>query len=91
MEEEKKAQSKEELTDETLDTVSGGVIVKDDLYEKYTVYDEKNNKIGTENSYLAAVQLARDNNVSEKCVFKQDYNFYLKTGIWPTKDNFKKK
>ena len=91
MEKEKNPLNKEELTDEMLDTVSGGVIVKDDLREHYTVYDEKNNIIGAENSYSAAVQLARDNNVSERCVMKQAYNFYLKTGIWPTKDNFKKK
>ena len=89
--EEKKPQNKEELTDDSLDTVSGGVIVKEDLYEQYTVYDENNNKIGTENSYQAALKLARDNNVSERFVMKQAYNFYLKTGIWPTKENFKKK
>ena len=82
MEEEKKAQSKEELTDETLDTVSGGIIVMD-IHKKYTVYDDEGNNLGTKDDFDSALELARDKKVGEALITEQAYNYIKRFKLPP--------
>ena len=74
MEKEKNPLSKEELTDEMLDAVSGGVIVVD-IHNKYTVYDDEGNNLGTKDDFDSALELARDKKVGEALITEQAYNY----------------
>ena len=94
MEEEKKPQSSEELTDGELDAISGGFIVVDimemgkTIVPLYTAYDNKGNPVGDKNdqkipSKVVAQGIAKRNNVSIKCISRSMYDYYLKYKKFP--------
>ena len=90
MNEEKELKNAVELTDDDLDAISGGIIVRDEINGKYvyTVYDEQGKQVGLpgqEKMTLAqATVVAQHYNVVVKWIERKYLDYYVKHGTIPS-------
>jgi len=89
MEKEKNPLNKEELTDDELDAISGGIIVRDEINGKfvYTVYDEQGKQVGLPGqekmSLEQATVVAQRYHVVAKWIERKFLDYYVKHGTIP--------
>ena len=89
MYEEKELKNTMELTDDELDAISGGIIVRDEINGKfvYTVYDEQGNQVGLPGqekmSLEQATVVAKHYHVVTKWIERKYLDYYVKHGTIP--------